>query len=307
MRRCPSGWNYGRSSSSAVSPDVCTSPWLKRTALSFTAAKSAASKQVKNSAAAFLHRLLRQHRCIVAADVNAEIARRPLLLNAIQESGNVKKISVIAARTTSWQANCVRRLVVSRRDTLEEVAVDCGCAENFARRVLANVVRDDGYILHVKTLDLSQANMNQLSAQKLISGLGKNKAIKELTVDNSIVTCGLQNAGEDFTRYLRLRKPKLNKLNITQTRNCRSLALKSLTAAVTRLNYLEEVNVYVWTMASKLTEKFSLVAQKCALRALRIERKTSNGEFMTDAEQPITRWLQALRTSTTLQELMIHL
>ncbi|KAH6938133.1 hypothetical protein HPB50_007184 [Hyalomma asiaticum] len=265
------------------------------------------SKQVKKSAAAFLLRLLRQHRCIVAADVNVEIARRPLLLNAIQESWNVRKISVIAAGMTSWLANCVRRLVVSRRHTLEELAVNCTDAENSARRVLANVVRGHGYILRVKTLDLSQADMNQLSAQELISGLGKNKAIKELTVDNSIFTCGLQNAGEDFTRYLRLRKPKLKKLNITQTRNCRSLALKSLTAAVTRLNYLEEVNVYAWTMASKLTEKFSLVAQKCALRTLRIERKTSNGEFMTDAEQPISRWLQALQTNTTLQELVIHL
>ncbi|KAL1425512.1 hypothetical protein MTO96_019116 [Rhipicephalus appendiculatus] len=81
-----------------------------------------------------------------------------------------------------------------------------------ARRVLAKIVCDRGSFHCMRKLDLSHADMNLLSAEKVIEGLRKNKGIEELAVDNSIFTCGSARLGEDFTNYLRYASPKLKKL-----------------------------------------------------------------------------------------------
>ncbi|KAH7961936.1 hypothetical protein HPB52_013617 [Rhipicephalus sanguineus] len=263
----------------------------------------------RTRAASVLLELLRQHCCIAAIDVNAALARRPHLLKAIAESCPVTSLAVFSCDMKTQEANNVRRLVGSLRHTLQELEINCEADgfENMARRVLAKVVCDSGNFLSMRRLDLTHADMNLFSAEKIIAGLSRNKVIEELAVDSSLFTCGSQRLGEDFTSYLRYAKPNLKKLTIRQSRNCRSRALKSLTATLARMKYLEEVNVYAWTKASVLTEAFSKVARNRSLRTLRIERKTSDMEFMMDDDQSISRWLQTLQTNNTLEELVINL
>ncbi|KAH8021137.1 hypothetical protein HPB51_012532 [Rhipicephalus microplus] len=255
--------------------------------------------------------LLSLHRCIVAVEINAAIAKRPFLLNWVPFGRGVRSLSI---RGKLHQEENVINAIVNVLNPLDEHIPLLEEYRNYSvwRPALAVYPRPNDRP-KLAALDVAALELSGLRAKQFINLLRDNTTITELTIGACAFTFGCIDMSDGFGKYLTQEGSVLKKLTI-RTSDVNKGALQALAKAIACMTSLEELvldvelyNVYEKSFFAEI------VARNKTLRSMSIiwPRScvvTSIVEHpVGEAGRRIQPWLLALPENTVLSSLTIDL